>query len=238
MSAGVPLYQDVVPQLQSSAQQAGVRSTSVRRLALFVTGVLAAQSCVLAQIAAELCALGLTTAARPEHGARRRRRALADPRLVAATGDEPLVRVVLQAALVGQPRVLLARDDSSQDDRVHLLRLSLLYSTRTPAWSPWAAGPSAAGCTAPPRPRCPGPCRPPMLPAATPSGSPIRPTTSSSANLSPMNSQRERVGVRVHAVCSLLLGSNAARTDAGHIRSQSVDTLGHHWYIGCRTGVL
>jgi len=53
----------------------GLRRTALQRLALLVTGIIAAQSTVLAQVAAALFALDLTNAGKAESIGRRLRRA-------------------------------------------------------------------------------------------------------------------------------------------------------------------
>src|ERR671939_1237945 len=77
MSAPLPLYQTLLQRI-SAAVPATVRRSAVTRLTLLVTGILAAKSTVLAQLAAELDALELT-AATPESIERRLRRTLNDP---------------------------------------------------------------------------------------------------------------------------------------------------------------
>ena len=64
MSAPLPLYQ-VIHQRISAALPRCVPRASLTRLALLVTGLLAAKSAVLAQIAAERDALALTRATPP-----------------------------------------------------------------------------------------------------------------------------------------------------------------------------
>ena len=61
MSAPLPLYQ-VIHQRIAAALPHAIPAASITRLALLVTGILAAKSAVLAQIAAELDALALTRA--------------------------------------------------------------------------------------------------------------------------------------------------------------------------------
>ncbi len=78
MPARVPLYQEVEAQIK--------RVTAARRLALLVTGVIAAKSGVISQAAAELFALGLTGASCAESLARRLRRTRNDARLAQRTG--------------------------------------------------------------------------------------------------------------------------------------------------------
>lgn len=140
MPAHVPLYQAVLGKIQAATAEHGLRATAVARLALLVTGILAARSSVLAQVAAELWALGVT-AAGPDSQARRLRRALSDRRLEAATCYAPALRATIdwsRAIRRGQ-QVVIALDESSQDARVHLLRASLTYwGTGLPlAWEIW-----------------------------------------------------------------------------------------------------
>lgn len=65
MSARLPLYQAMLQQLTKTIPPGAVPQPSVVRLALLVTGLLAATSTVLAQVAAALDALQLTPAAQP-----------------------------------------------------------------------------------------------------------------------------------------------------------------------------
>jgi len=91
------------------------------RLALLVTGIIAARTTVLAQIARHLCALRLTRARIWEHVARGLRRTLNDPLLTAAA-SLPAVRAALPRP-GGARAWRVAVDESSQTDRVHLLRI-------------------------------------------------------------------------------------------------------------------
>lgn len=129
MPTQVALYQEVEQQMTTITAAADVRITSVRRLALLVTGIIAAKSCVLAQVAAELAALHLTEARWAESIARRLRRTLNDPALTAATCYEPVLPRVIDwpAVLRGSRRVVLIVDESSKADEVHLFRVSLAY---------------------------------------------------------------------------------------------------------------
>jgi hypothetical protein len=69
----------------AAALPRAIPPASITRLALLVTGILAAKSAVIAQIAAELDALALTGATVPDRIARRLRRTLNDPHLAQAT---------------------------------------------------------------------------------------------------------------------------------------------------------
>jgi hypothetical protein len=141
MPAPEGLYQQVEQQIKAITDRAGLRVTAGRRLALLVTGIIAARSGVIRQVAAELDALGLTRASGADSIARRLRRTLADERLTAAACYAPVLgQVVDWAALArgGRP-VVLALDESTQGDRVHLLRLSLTYrgASLPLAWALW-----------------------------------------------------------------------------------------------------
>lgn len=142
MPAHVGLYQEVEQQMLRSTTAAGLRITSVRRLALLVTGIIAAKSCVLAQVAAELEVLKLTQATWAESITRRLRRTLNDPALTAATCYEPVLPRVIDwpAVLRGSRRVVLIVDESSKADQIHLLRVSLAYwgGSLPLAWAVWA----------------------------------------------------------------------------------------------------
>lgn len=91
MPAGVPLWQAVLAHVEQVTAGRGVRRTVVRRLALLVTGMVAAQSTVVARIAAELVALGVSEA-QESSIARRIRRTLHDTRWPPATIYLPAVR--------------------------------------------------------------------------------------------------------------------------------------------------
>ena len=142
MPAHVPLYQAVSEQISRSAEAAGLRATASTRLALLVTGIIAARSSVLSRVAAELLALGLTQATCADSIARRLRRTLNDERLTAETCYQPVLPHVLDwpTLLAGSRRVVLALDESSKEDQVHLLRLSVTYrgSSLPIAWTVWA----------------------------------------------------------------------------------------------------
>src|SRR5262249_7183400 len=98
MPATPGLFQQVLGQINTITHQAGVRITSVRRLALLVTGLLTAQQAVLARMAAELLSLKLTDASERGYLERRLRRALSDPRLDPRTCYQPVVPVVIDWA--------------------------------------------------------------------------------------------------------------------------------------------
>jgi hypothetical protein len=80
MAAPCPLYHTITQQITAATVRAPLPRPSLRRLALLVTGLVAAQSTVLARIAVELFALHLTAATAESIG-RRLRRILSDPLL-------------------------------------------------------------------------------------------------------------------------------------------------------------
>src|SRR5262249_36654600 len=138
-SATTPVWQGVLARVQQVTAGRGPRVTSVRRLALLVTGILLARTVVLSQVAAELAESGITGAS-AEGISRRRRRTLGAP-LAAADVYEPAVRAAVggRAGLMAAGRLWLMVDESSQDERVHLVRLSLAYrgGAVTLAWQLW-----------------------------------------------------------------------------------------------------
>jgi hypothetical protein len=127
MPAPLPLYHEVHDRIFTLTRPARLPRPSVARLALLITGLIAAQSCVVAQIAAELLALRLTGASEAESVARRLRRTLNDRHLTAATCYEPVLRATLDwpALLRGARHVVIALDESSKASHVHLVRCSL-----------------------------------------------------------------------------------------------------------------
>ena len=139
MPAQAELYRVVEAKLQAVIGER-VRVTTVRRLALLVSGLVAAKSSVVSQMAAGLWEAGVSMA-QVTSIARRLRRSLHDPKVTAATCYEPAVRTLIDwegLARRGKPAIL-ALDESSQDERVHLLRVSLTYwGTAVPlAWEVW-----------------------------------------------------------------------------------------------------
>jgi hypothetical protein len=140
MPAQGELYAVVVSKLQEVLSGEGVRITTVRRLGLLIAGLVSAQSSVVSQMASGLWVAGVSTAERLSI-LRRLRRTLRDRRVTAETCYEPAVRTLIDWAGLqrrGKPAIL-ALDESSQDDRVHLLRVSLTYwGTAIPlAWEIW-----------------------------------------------------------------------------------------------------
>ena len=66
MPAQVAVDQEVFEQVERITRPVGRRRTAVKRLALLVTGIIAAKQTVLAEVAATLFALNLTRAGKPE----------------------------------------------------------------------------------------------------------------------------------------------------------------------------
>ena len=141
MPATTPLYHEIIAHIRTHTRSAGVPGASVRRLALLVTGLIAARSCVLAQIAAELDALQLTAAVEVASITRRLRRTLADPHLTAARCYDQLLPTVIDWTAAGQTdgQVVLIVDESTKADQVHLFRVSLAYrgASLPLVWTLW-----------------------------------------------------------------------------------------------------
>jgi DDE family transposase len=135
------LYQDVVRRIQAASRSSGLRKTAVARMALLVTGMMAAQSCVIARMAAALDVAGVTRATDPASIERRLRRALDDERLADWGSYATAVRDVVDwfTLLGGEHCLVVIVDESSQAEHVHLLRLSLAYwgSSLPLAWELW-----------------------------------------------------------------------------------------------------
>ena len=140
MPAQAELYAVVERKLQAVLSGEGVRVTTVRRLALLIVGLIGARSSVLNRMATGLWEAGVSPAEQPSI-VRRLRRSLRDRRLTAERCYEPAVRALVGWGGLrrrGKPAIL-ALDESSQDERVHLLRMSLTYwGTALPlAWETW-----------------------------------------------------------------------------------------------------
>src|SRR5262249_18261261 len=139
--APVPLYYEIRAQIGRHCPEPDLPASAAERLALLVTGLIAAQSCVLAKVAAELDALALTTALWAESIERRLRRTLGDAALTAERCYAPLLAQAIdwRQARDRQGRIALIVDESSNRDRVHLFRLSLPYrgGSLPLAWAAW-----------------------------------------------------------------------------------------------------
>ena len=140
MSTHNPLYQTILDRI-TTALPSSLRRSACIRLALLVTGILAAKSAVLKQIASDLYHLDLTDASCPEHIERRLRRTLDDPNLTPALCYLPVLHQVIDwHDLLGPSRqVVLTVDDSAKSDHIHLFRVSLCFQGGAIplAWSVW-----------------------------------------------------------------------------------------------------
>jgi hypothetical protein len=140
MSAKDGLYQAVEERIEQAVVGERVRITTVRRLALLTTGLLAAKSSAVGPMASGLWETGVSEA-QVESIERRLRRSLNDRQLTAEACYGPAVRTMIAwPALIERHRpAILALDESSQEERVHLLRVSLTYwGTAVPL--AWASG--------------------------------------------------------------------------------------------------
>ncbi len=141
MPAQSALFQEVYQRISAACSADRVRVSVVRRLALLVTGIIAAQSVVIAKVAGELLELELTKATVAESIARTLRRALSDRRLDAKQCYEPVLQTVIDwdYLLRGSKRVVLSIDESSKEDEVHLFRVSLTFwgHTLPLIWALW-----------------------------------------------------------------------------------------------------
>jgi hypothetical protein len=135
------LYHDIQSQITQCCDATTLPAASATRLALLVTGIIAAQSCVLAHVAAELDTLALTDASGPESVGRRLRRTLNDAQLTWEACYRPLLTTTLEWPRPHDAcdRIVLILDESSHTDQIHLLRLSLPYrgGSLPIAWSIW-----------------------------------------------------------------------------------------------------
>lgn len=140
MTASEELYSVIEARIEQATVGQKVRITTVRRLALLVTGLLSGKSSVVGQMASGLWEAGVSRAQVPSIE-RRLRRSLGDENLHGEALYGSAVQTMIDwAPLVKrQQPAVLAIDESSQDDRVHLLRVSLTYwGTALPlAWEIW-----------------------------------------------------------------------------------------------------
>jgi hypothetical protein len=139
MPASPPLYQEVCRRIRAVTERRAMPNASVERLALLMTGLVLAGSCVLRRVAAALDAHGLTAASVPESIERRLRRTLNDPHLTVASYEAALRATIDWGSVRRGGRIVLAIDDSSQDGRLHLLRVALSYAggSLPLAWALW-----------------------------------------------------------------------------------------------------
>jgi len=139
MPASPPLFQEVCQRIRALTTRGQLPDASVERLALLATGVVLAGSCVVRRVAAALDVQGLTAASSPDSIERRLRRTLNDPHLAVGIYEAALRRTIDWASLRRGGWIVLALDDSSQDDRLHLLRVVLTYrgGSLPLAWALW-----------------------------------------------------------------------------------------------------
>lgn len=141
MSAQNSLYQSVLTRICATSSALGVPNYSITRLALLVSGIMAARSTVLARVAQEIDALGLTDATSAHSVERRLRRTLNDPNLTPQRCYAPLLSTILDwpQLLRGKGKVLIAIDESGKGEQIHLLRAGLCYwgGTVPLAWVSW-----------------------------------------------------------------------------------------------------
>lgn len=131
------LFHAVRSRMAELLTPAGLSPRRITRLASLVTGIMAARSCVLADVARELRALD--DGEQPSQAAswdRRLRRALSDDGLGRHAYQQLLQQVIDWSSL---PRIILIVDESSKGRFVHLVRVSLAYrGTSIPlAWTIW-----------------------------------------------------------------------------------------------------
>ena len=114
-----------------------VRLSAQARLALLVTTIIAARSCVIAELARKARSLGLSRASAASTE-RRLRRTMNDPALTAAASYRPLLQRVLPVG--STPPLFVVIDESSHTDHIHLLRAALAYrgGALPLAWETWA----------------------------------------------------------------------------------------------------
>lgn len=140
MTAQATLYQAVEGKLQEVVSGERVRITAVRRLALVITGLVAGRSSVVSRMAVGLWEQGVSRV-QVASIARRLRRGLHDTRVQAATWYRPAVQQLVDWGSLRQrgKAVVLALDESSQEERLHLLRMSLTYWGKALplAWRLW-----------------------------------------------------------------------------------------------------
>lgn len=121
------VYQQILAVTRSSKVR--VRKTTLKRLALLVTGIVAARAVTLAKIADELLSLKLTKATEAESLERTLERILSDEQLDPKVWFEPALGSVIDWAqlLGGSKQLVLVVDESSKEDVIHLFRIGLPY---------------------------------------------------------------------------------------------------------------
>lgn len=135
------LYQQLYERIREVADKSLCRKSAVVRLALLTTGILASKSTVISQVASELLALGITGANDKESIERRLRRTLNDRYLAQENCYLPVLRTVInwEDVLKEDRTLFLIVDESSNEDRIHLFRVSIPYrgGSITLAWELW-----------------------------------------------------------------------------------------------------
>jgi Transposase DDE domain len=136
MPVPLPFFHAISTRISTVCRPLHLRRTSVERLALLVAGMMAAQSCVVSQVARKLDGMGVTQAGCAESVERRLRRALGDRRLVRRTYEALLAQVIPWQKI---EQVVLIVDESSKRAHLHLLRVSLAYrgAVIPLAWTLW-----------------------------------------------------------------------------------------------------
>ena len=140
MAAGEAVYQRVRAQVEASGT--GWAKPQRTRWALLVAGIIVAQSVTMRQVAKVVAGWGVTRTGQAASLERRIRRTLDE------TGAEPAqaYRALVQTSLdweacrrSGEPVVLIV-DETTQQDRWHLVRVSVAYrgSAIPLAWRGWA----------------------------------------------------------------------------------------------------
>lgn len=131
-----PLYQAIMEQINAHVEARVCQSTR-ERVALLVTGIIASESASPARIARVLHEIGVS-GAQVESIERRIRRIENDPEVRASLCFHRMARHYL--ALGKLQRLTLAIDPTTQDERVVMLTVSVLYRGRSLplAWAVWA----------------------------------------------------------------------------------------------------
>ena len=104
MSADAGLYQEIEGRIEEAVRGQGVRLSTVRRLALLTTGLVAAKRSAMGPLASGVWEVGASTA-RVASIERRLRRSLNDRGLTAQRCYAPAARTMLgRSGLVARPR--------------------------------------------------------------------------------------------------------------------------------------
>jgi hypothetical protein len=139
MAAPDTLYQEIQDLLDAYCPRQLLLS-SLQRSALLVLGMMASRSCLVSRIAKEVVNLQITFASK-ESVERRLRRSLNDRLLRPEVVYQPLLDHLIDwhEALRQGVWLVLAVDDTTQEDRVHMFRVSLTYRGRAVplAWALW-----------------------------------------------------------------------------------------------------